>query len=104
MRAFTLPDPYRVVIDIPQVNFQLPPKTGERGRGVIKAFRYGLVMQGGSRIVIDVTGPVRVAKAFVLANGGKIEAKSAGADQGTTVSIHLPLATDAPQLEAGTDD
>jgi N-acetylmuramoyl-L-alanine amidase len=66
MRAFTLPDPYRVVIDIPQVNFQLPPKTGERGRGVIKAFRYGLVMQGGSRIVIDVTGPVRVAKAFVL--------------------------------------
>jgi N-acetylmuramoyl-L-alanine amidase len=66
MRAFTLPDPYRVVIDIPQVNFQLPAKTGERGRGVIKAFRYGLVMQGGSRIVIDVTGPVRVAKAFVL--------------------------------------
>src|SRR3984893_35538 len=66
MRAFTLPDPYRVVIDTPQVNFQLPPKTGERGRGVIKAFRYGLVMQGGSRIVIDVTGPVRVAKAFVL--------------------------------------
>jgi N-acetylmuramoyl-L-alanine amidase len=55
-----------VVIDIPQVNFQLPPKTGERGRGVIKAFRYGLVMPGGSRIVIDVTGPVRVAKAFVL--------------------------------------
>ena len=66
MRAFILADPYRVVIDIPQVNFQLPPKTGERGRGVIKAFRYGLVMQGGSRIVIDVTGPVRVAKAFVV--------------------------------------
>ena len=66
MRAFTLADPYRVVIDIPQVNFQLPPKAGEHGRGLIKAFRYGLVMQGGSRIVIDVTGPVRVAKAFVL--------------------------------------
>jgi N-acetylmuramoyl-L-alanine amidase len=66
MRAFTLADPYRVVIDIPQVNFQLPPKTGERGRGVVKAFRYGLVMPGGSRIVIDLTGPVRVAKAFVL--------------------------------------
>jgi N-acetylmuramoyl-L-alanine amidase len=66
MRAFTLPDPYRVVIDIPQVNFQLPPKTGEHGRGLIKVFRYGLVMTGGSRIVIDVTGPVRVARAFVL--------------------------------------
>ncbi len=66
MRAFTLADPYRVVIDIPQVNFQLPPDTGEHGRGLIKAFRYGLVMSGGSRIVLDLTGPVRVTKAFVL--------------------------------------
>jgi N-acetylmuramoyl-L-alanine amidase len=66
MRAFTLADPYRVVIDIPEVNFQLPAKTGERGRGLVKAFRYGLVMPGGSRIVIDVTGPVRVNKAFVV--------------------------------------
>ena len=54
MRAFTLADPYRVVIDIPQIIFQLPPKTGETGRGLIKAFRFGLVMQGGSRIVIDL--------------------------------------------------
>lgn len=66
MRAFTLADPYRVVIDVPQINFQFPPQTGERGRGVVKAFRYGLVMPGGSRIVIDTTGPVRVARAFVL--------------------------------------
>ena len=66
MRAFTLADPYRVVIDIPQVNFQFPSQTGERGRGLIKAFRYGLVMPGGSRIVIDASGPVRVARAFVL--------------------------------------
>src|SRR6187401_3597372 len=64
--AFTLADPYRVVIDLPQVNFQLPAKTGETGRGLIKAFRYGLVMQGGSRIVMDLKGPARVDKAFVL--------------------------------------
>src|SRR2546423_8685968 len=64
--AFTLADPYRVVIDLPQVTFQLPGRTGESGRGLIKAFRYGLVMQGGSRIVVDATGPVRVDKAFVL--------------------------------------
>ena len=66
MRAFTLADPYRVVIEIPQLNFQLPPDSGERGRGIIKAFRYGLVTSGGSRIVVDLTGPVRVTKAFVL--------------------------------------
>jgi N-acetylmuramoyl-L-alanine amidase len=66
MRAFTLANPYRVVIDLPQVNFQFPPKTGDRGRGLIKAFRFGLVMPGGSRIVLDAAGPVRVEKAFVL--------------------------------------
>src|SRR5262249_40150325 len=64
--AFTLADPYRVVIDLPQVTFQLPARTGENGRGLIKAFRYGLVMQGGSRIVVDASGPVRIDKAFVL--------------------------------------
>jgi len=66
IRPFTLADPYRVVIDLPQVTFQLPERAGERGRGLVKAFRYGLVMAGGSRIVLDATGPVRVEKAFVL--------------------------------------
>src|SRR5205807_1283786 len=64
--AFTLADPYRIVIDLPQVTFQLPGRTGESGRGLVKAFRFGLVMQGGSRIVIDAAGPVRIDKAFAL--------------------------------------
>src|SRR6266581_3218926 len=66
LRAFTLADPYRVVIDLPQVTFNLPPKTGETGRGLVKAFRFGLVMQGGSRIVLDVGKPVKIEKAFAL--------------------------------------
>src|SRR5262249_3959478 len=66
IRPFTLADPYRVVIDLPQVNFQFPAHAGEHGRGLVKAFRYGLVMPGGSRIVLDTTGPVRVDKSFVL--------------------------------------
>ncbi len=64
--AFTLADPYRVVLDLPQVTFQLPARIGETGRGLIKAFRFGLVMQGGSRIVLDATAPVRVEKAFAI--------------------------------------
>jgi N-acetylmuramoyl-L-alanine amidase len=70
-RAFALADPYRVVVDIPQVNFALAAGTGNAGRGLIKAFRYGLVMPGGSRIVFDLTGPAKVAKSYVLdaANG-----------------------------------
>jgi N-acetylmuramoyl-L-alanine amidase len=66
VRAFTIADPYRVVIDIPQVNFQFPAKTGEHGRGIVRAFRFGVVMKGRSRIVIDVAGPVRVSRAFVV--------------------------------------
>jgi N-acetylmuramoyl-L-alanine amidase len=66
IRAFTLANPYRVVIDMPQVTFQLPRKAGESGRGLIKAFRFGLVMQGGSRMVIDLARPARIDKAFVL--------------------------------------
>src|ERR1044071_4756997 len=54
LHAFTLADPYRVVVDIPQVVFRLPPKSGEGGRGLITAFRFGLVMQGGSRMVFDL--------------------------------------------------
>jgi N-acetylmuramoyl-L-alanine amidase len=64
--AFTLADPYRVVVDLPQVTFKLPPKATEQARGQVKAFRYGLIMQGGSRIVLDTKGPVRVEKSFVL--------------------------------------
>jgi N-acetylmuramoyl-L-alanine amidase len=70
-RAFPLADPYRVVLDIPQVSFQLPAGAGTAGRGLIKAFRYGLVMPGGSRIVFDLNGPARIANSYVLeaANG-----------------------------------
>src|SRR5205823_3208563 len=66
VRVFTLANPFRVIIDMPQVAFEFPAKTGETGRGLIKAFRYGLVMQGGSRMVIDLNRPARVEKAIVL--------------------------------------
>jgi N-acetylmuramoyl-L-alanine amidase len=70
-RAFPLADPYRVVLDIPQVSFQLPAGVGTTGRGLIKAFRYGLVLPGGSRIVFDLNGPARITNSYVLeaANG-----------------------------------
>jgi N-acetylmuramoyl-L-alanine amidase len=66
LHAFTLADPYRVVLDIPEVTFALPPKSGESGRGLIKAFRFGLMMPGGSRLVFDLAKPARIDKAFVV--------------------------------------
>ena len=64
--VFSLADPYRVVVDLPQVTFKLPRRAGEHGRGLVTAYRYGLVMRGGSRIVLDTAKPVNVKKAFVL--------------------------------------
>jgi N-acetylmuramoyl-L-alanine amidase len=66
LRAFALANPYRVVLDIPQVTFNLTPGIGTQGRGLIKAFRYGLVMPGGSRIVFDLSGPAKIEKSYVL--------------------------------------
>ncbi len=66
LHVFTLADPYRLVLDIPQMTFQLPPHAGEAGHGLIKAFRFGLVMPGGSRMVFDLIKPVRVDKAFAV--------------------------------------
>jgi two-component system sensor histidine kinase KdpD len=45
-----------------------------------------------------------IAKAFTTANGGRIQAESAGINLGSTVAIHLPLARNAPQPEADSDD
>jgi len=45
-----------------------------------------------------------IAQAFVNANGGKIEAVSAGLDRGSTVAIHLPFATPTHSPEVGPDD
>jgi N-acetylmuramoyl-L-alanine amidase len=70
-RVFTLADPYRLVVDLPQVNFQLPARAGETGQGLIKAFRFGQMMKGGSRVVLDLAGPVRVEKSSVLDAAGE---------------------------------
>lgn len=51
-RVFALADPYRLVVDLPQVNFQLPARVGETGQGLIKAFRFGQMMKGLSLIHI----------------------------------------------------
>lgn len=64
--AFTLADPYRVVIDIPDVVFALPASAGQEGRGLVSAYRFGLFAPGKARIVMDVNAPVAVDKAFVL--------------------------------------
>jgi N-acetylmuramoyl-L-alanine amidase len=64
--AYVLPNPYRVVIDLQEVSFELPAAAGRSGRGLVKTFRYGLIDEGRSRIVMDTVGPVLIEKAFIV--------------------------------------
>ena len=64
--VYVLPDPYRVVIDLPNVTFDLPPGIGHKVRGLVSQYRYGLVEEGKSRIVIDTKGPVLIEKSFLV--------------------------------------
>jgi N-acetylmuramoyl-L-alanine amidase len=66
VHVFALANPYRVIVDAPDVNFQMPEGIGKEKRGLITAYRYGLFAPGKSRIVIDVSGPFLIDKAFVL--------------------------------------
>jgi N-acetylmuramoyl-L-alanine amidase len=66
LAAFTLADPYRVVVDLPELSFDLPAGAGRNGRGLISAFRYGLFAPGKARIVLDAKGPVAVDRAFLV--------------------------------------
>ncbi|PVB62822.1 N-acetylmuramoyl-L-alanine amidase [Labrenzia sp. 011] len=61
-----LANPYRLILDLPEVSFSIPPEAGETGRGLISDWRFGLFALGKSRIVMDLTGPVSVDKTFFL--------------------------------------
>jgi hypothetical protein len=52
--AFQLADPDRIIIDVPEVNFQIDPAVGRaaadtRAGSLIKSFRFGLLAPGKSR-------------------------------------------------------
>jgi N-acetylmuramoyl-L-alanine amidase len=64
--VFALDDPYRVIVDLPDVSFQMPPGLGKEARGLVTGYRYGLFAPGKSRIVLDLSGPFLIDKAFVL--------------------------------------
>jgi N-acetylmuramoyl-L-alanine amidase len=72
--VFTLANPYRVVVDMPEVAFDLPADAGRSGAGLVRAYRYGLFAEGKARIVLDAAGPVRVEKAEMSApaSGGPL--------------------------------
>jgi len=64
-RVFTLPDPFRVVIDLPELDWEMG-NGAQKGQGLVEAMRFGLFAPGTSRIVLDLVGPARIKSVFTL--------------------------------------
>jgi len=57
--------PYRVVIDLPEVEWTVAGGTALAGRGLVQQVRYGRNRPGQSRIVLDLLAPANVAATTV---------------------------------------
>ncbi len=90
--VYTLANPYRVIIDLPDLEFRLPEGAGRRGRGLVTAFRFGQFAAGKARIVMDTDGPVSIGKA----------AMSMGRNGSGVVLVVELKPTDAGAFGAGT--
>ena len=85
-QAHVLGDPDRVVVDLPEVDFQInagqglppavrrkPAKGAEPLGGVVASYRFGLVAAGKSRVVIHLASPARIVRVVcepAVAGGG----------------------------------
>ena len=66
-KVFALLGPYRIVVDLPELTWQLPAQDLLSSAGVVRDLRYGLFQPGQSRIVLDLKRSANVERAFLLA-------------------------------------
>ncbi len=70
---FRLAEPYRIVLDLPELDFTIGNGGSPmpQATGLIKSIRWGLFQAGDTRVVIDLADAAEVKNAFVLpATGG----------------------------------
>ncbi len=65
-QVFSLSNPNRVIVDLPEIALKLPNDPGGQAVGLVRSFRAGMSAPGKARIVIDVTQPVVVESAKVV--------------------------------------
>jgi N-acetylmuramoyl-L-alanine amidase len=89
-----LADPDRLVIDMADTVFADSVTPGD-GRGLVSDYRYGLIVVGKARIVLDLGKPVEVDKTFV---------QPATADQPARLVVDLtPTSQDAFMVSVAAD-
>ena len=99
-KVFALDNPYRVVIDMPAIEFRLPRGAGSDSTGLVTDYRFGLIGPGRSRMVIETAGPVIVESAgfFTAVGEGSAQFKIAlTATDDATFAARLPHRAVKPQ-------
>jgi len=66
VQLFTLTEPNRVVIDMPEVLWRNAGSRLPANNRLVQSYRYGLFREGNSRLVIDLKAPVRVSEPRIL--------------------------------------
>ncbi|MGE0733788.1 MAG: N-acetylmuramoyl-L-alanine amidase [Alphaproteobacteria bacterium] len=66
-RVSVLSDPYRLIIDLPVVEWRVPSQSALSNAGPVTAYRFGSFSAEATRVVIDLSRPVRIDKVFHLA-------------------------------------
>jgi N-acetylmuramoyl-L-alanine amidase len=98
-QVYVLPDPYRLVIDLPEVDWskaekKLPPK------GQVLGVRYGTFRPGTARVVLDLKGPVAIRQAVVLppqdGRGHRFVLDVQPSDRATFLAAGRPPPVDTP--------
>ena len=65
-RAFYLANPYRLVLDLPKIDFEVKASGLKKAVGGVSGYRFGLFDSETSRIVIDLVSPMIIKEAFHL--------------------------------------
>jgi len=60
VRVYTLTNPSRVVIDMPEILWRATDEARPSGKRAVQSYRYGLFRKGNFRFVIDLKSPVKV--------------------------------------------
>lgn len=105
--VYVLPDPYRVMVDLPDVSFDLAANAGGPGLGLVSAYRFGPLGNGRSRIVIDATGPVLISKSFLVkaeeGQPARLVVDLVKTDEKTFMMAHAADQATRPPLETQAD-
>ena len=68
---FTLADPNRLVLNMPETVWKLPASRQKEKGGLIKGFRFGKLGAGRSRAIFDLSGPARLTEHITLPPQGE---------------------------------